>query len=79
MSFAVPEPVAAHLAAEAAKNANAISRCFAQDGAVGDVTIAGAMRSGNGKRRQTQNTNTSWRWLAFERSESGDRTCPTHP
>jgi hypothetical protein len=36
MTFAVPEPVAAYLAAEAAKNADAISRCFAQDGAVRD-------------------------------------------
>jgi hypothetical protein len=29
MAFAVPEPVAGYLAAEAAKNADAISRCFA--------------------------------------------------
>jgi SnoaL-like domain len=36
MSFAVPEPVAAYFAAEAAKNADPISRCFAQDGAVRD-------------------------------------------
>jgi SnoaL-like domain len=36
MTFAVPEPVAAYLAAEAAKNADAISRCFAQNGAVRD-------------------------------------------
>jgi uncharacterized protein (TIGR02246 family) len=36
MTFPVPEPVAAYLAAEAAKNADAISRCFAQDGAVRD-------------------------------------------
>ena len=36
MTFAVPEPVAAYLAAQAAKNADAISRCFAQDGAVRD-------------------------------------------
>jgi hypothetical protein len=36
MTFAVPEPVAAYLAAEPAKNADAISHCFAQDGAVRD-------------------------------------------
>jgi len=36
MTFAVPAPVAAYLAAEAAKNAGAISRCFAQHGAVRD-------------------------------------------
>jgi len=33
LTFLVPEPVAACLVAEAAKNAAAISRCFAQDGA----------------------------------------------
>jgi hypothetical protein len=36
MSFAVPGPVAAYLAAGAAKNAHPISCCFAQDGAVRD-------------------------------------------
>jgi SnoaL-like domain len=36
MTFTVPEPVSSYLAAEAAKNADAISRCFAQDGAVRD-------------------------------------------
>jgi hypothetical protein len=36
MTFTVPEPVNSYLAAEAAKNADAISRCFAQDGAVRD-------------------------------------------
>ena len=51
MTFAVPKPVATYLAAEAAKDADAISRCFTEDG-----PIAGATRSGNGKRRQTRNT-----------------------
>ena len=32
----MPEPVVAYLAAETAKDADAISRCFAQDGAVRD-------------------------------------------
>ena len=36
MTLAVPEPVAAYLAAEAAKDADAISCCFAQDSAVRD-------------------------------------------
>jgi SnoaL-like domain len=36
MTLVVPEPVAAYLAAEVAKNADAISRCFAQDSAVPD-------------------------------------------
>jgi hypothetical protein len=36
MTFTVPEPVSSYFGAEAAKNADAISRCFAQDGAVLD-------------------------------------------
>jgi uncharacterized protein (TIGR02246 family) len=36
MTFTVPEPVNSYLAAEAAKNADAISRCFAPDGVVLD-------------------------------------------
>lgn len=36
MTFAVPEPVAAYLAAEAAKDADAVSRCFTEDGIVRD-------------------------------------------
>ena len=36
MTFTVPQVIALYLAAEAAKDADAISRCFAQDGAVRD-------------------------------------------
>jgi hypothetical protein len=36
MAFDVPEPVAAYLAAEEAKDAHALSRCFAEDGTVHD-------------------------------------------
>jgi hypothetical protein len=36
MTFAVPEPVAAYLAAEEAKDADALSRCFIEDGTVDD-------------------------------------------
>ncbi len=35
-TFTVPQVIAVHLAAEAAKGADPISRCFAQDGAVRD-------------------------------------------
>ena len=43
MTFTVPRVIAVYLAAEAAKDADAISRCFAQDGAVRDEgRIAGA-------------------------------------
>ena len=36
MTLAVPKPVAAYLAAEAAKDAGAISRCFTEDAIVRD-------------------------------------------
>jgi ketosteroid isomerase-like protein len=36
MTLAVPKAVAAYLAAEAAKDAEAISRCFTEDGVVRD-------------------------------------------
>jgi hypothetical protein len=36
MALNVPEPVAAYLAAEEAKDADALSRCFTEDGTVHD-------------------------------------------
>jgi len=36
MALNVPEPVAAYLAAEKAKDADALSRCFTEDGTVHD-------------------------------------------
>ena len=36
MAIDVPEPVAAYLAAEEAKDADALSRCFTEDGTVHD-------------------------------------------
>ena len=36
MALNVPEPVAAYLAAEEAKDADALSRCFIEDGTVHD-------------------------------------------
>ena len=36
MTLAVPKPVAAYFAAEAVKDADAISRCFAENGVVRD-------------------------------------------
>ena len=36
MALNVPEPVAAYLAAEEAKGADALSRCFTEDGTVHD-------------------------------------------
>ena len=40
MTVAVARPVAAYLAAEAAKDANTISRCFTEDGVVRDEGLA---------------------------------------
>src|SRR5258707_13939201 len=36
MTLDAPEPIAAYLAAEEAKDADALSRCFAEDGTVHD-------------------------------------------
>jgi ketosteroid isomerase-like protein len=36
MALDIPKPVAAYLAAEEAKNADALSRCFTEDGTVHD-------------------------------------------
>src|SRR5882672_12655973 len=36
MTFDAPEPIAAYLAAEEAKDADALSRCFIEDGTVHD-------------------------------------------
>ena len=36
MTFAVPEPIAQYMAAEEAKDADALSRCFTEDGTVHD-------------------------------------------
>jgi hypothetical protein len=49
MTLTVPQPVAAYLAAEAAKDADAIARCFAHDGSVRDE---GREHRGRGAIRQ---------------------------
>jgi len=55
MTFTVPQVIAVYLAAEAAKDADAISRCFAQDGAVRDEGLdyrgRDAIRQWNQSRR----------------------------
>jgi ketosteroid isomerase-like protein len=40
MALNVPEPVAAYLAAEEAKDADALSRCFTEDGTVHDEELS---------------------------------------
>jgi ABC-type maltose transport system permease subunit len=58
MALDVPEAVAAYLAAEEAKDADALSRCFTEDGTVHDEggIIAVVTRSANGNKRWTRNT-----------------------
>ena len=53
----LPQPVMAYLAAEEAKDAQALSRCFAEDGTVHDEghDSTDAQRSSDGRKRQTQN------------------------
>jgi len=55
MALDVPEPVAEYLAAEEAKDADALSRCFTEDGTVHDEgrTITVVTRSANGSKRRT--------------------------
>ena len=73
MALDVPEPVAEYLAAEEAKDADALSRCFTENGTVHDrgriVTVV--TRSANGSKRRTRNTDTSCGRLTFKRSETG--------
>ncbi len=60
MTLNVPEPVAAYLAAEEAKDADALSRCFTEDGTVHDEggIITVVRRSASGSKRRTRNTDT---------------------
>ena len=71
MTFAVAKPVAAYLAAETAKDADAISRCFTEDAIVRDdgLDYRGRDAIRHGKRRQTQNTTMFWFRSAFARRE----------
>ena len=72
MALNVPEPVAAYLAAEEAKGADALSRCFTEDGTAHDEgrIITVVTRSASGSRRRTRNTDTSSRRLTFKPSET---------
>jgi len=56
MTLDAPEPIAAYLAAEEAKDADAVSRCFTEDGTVHDEgrDIAVVTRSANGSKRRTR-------------------------
>ena len=70
MALDMPEPVAEYLAAEEAKDANALSRCFTEDGTVHDegrITTV-VTQSANGSKRRTRNTDTSCGRFTFKRS-----------
>jgi len=61
MALNVPEPVAAYLAAEEAKDADALSRCFTEDGTVHDE---GQDYHGRGSIRQwKQAADTKYRYV----------------
>ena len=61
MAIDVPEPVAAYLAAEEAKDADALSRCFTEDG-----TVHGEGREYRGRdsiRQWKQEVDTKYRYV----------------
>ena len=61
MALDVPEPVAAYLAAEEAKDADALSRCFTQDGTVHDE--GRDYRGRNSIRQWKQEVDTKYRYV----------------
>jgi len=72
MTLDAPEPIAAYLAAEEAKDADALSRCFTEDGTVHDEgrDYRGRDSIRQWKQARTRNTDTSYRRLTFKRSET---------
>jgi len=72
MALDVPEPIAAYLAAERTKDADALSRCFIEDGTVNDEgrIIAAESRSANGSKRRTRSTDTFCRRSMLKRVET---------
>ena len=72
MALDVPEAVAEYLAAEEAKDADALASCLTEDGTVHDEAgriITVVVRSVNRSKRRTRNTDTSFRRSTFKRSE----------
>ena len=61
MALDVPEPVAAYLAAEEAKDADALSRCFTEDGTVHDE--GRDYRGRNSIRQWKQEVDTKYRYV----------------
>jgi ketosteroid isomerase-like protein len=61
MALDVPEPVAAYLAAEETKDADALSRCFTEDGTVHDE--GRDYRGRNSIRQWKQEVDTKYRYV----------------
>jgi ketosteroid isomerase-like protein len=72
MALDAPGPVAAYLAAEKAKDADALARCFAEDGIVQDEGQDYHGRDSIRRWKQTADAkyHTSCRRLTFKRSET---------
>src|SRR6266436_3733501 len=72
MTLDAPEPIAAYLAAEEAKDADAVSRCFTEDGTVHDEgrDYRGRDAIRQWKQRRTRNTDTFCRWSTRKRMET---------
>src|SRR6266436_858269 len=72
MTLDAPEPIAAYLAAEEAKDADALSRCFTEDGTVHDEgrDYRGRDAIRQWKQRRTRNTDTFCRWSTRKRMET---------
>jgi ketosteroid isomerase-like protein len=81
MALNIPEPVAAYLAAEEAKNADALSHCFTEDAIVHDE---GRDYLGRDSIRQwKQEVKRKYRYVLADGQRSnagrqGDRACPSH-
>jgi len=72
MTLDAREPIAAYLAAEEAKDADAVSRCFTEDGTVHDEgrDYRGRDAIRQWKQRRTRNTDTFCRWSTRKRMET---------
>ena len=70
MALNVPEPVAAYLAAEEAKDADALASPKMAPSTTRGRIITVVTRFASGSKRRTRNTDTSFRRLTFKRWES---------
>ena len=81
MALDVPEPVAAYLAAEEAKDADALSSCFTDDGIVHDEGQDYRGREAIPEKETRGGHEIPIPPAADQRSNAwrqSDRTCPTH-